>query len=163
MLGDKIKVASLPEANESCPIGKHLIVSGWGQDVTRPFRFLEKLWAVGLQCLDPSSCPRLNDMNPKTNMICAGDPESLLSSACFGDSGGMLYHDPKLLLLVIYFNISYTTTQIKIVAEARYLHIIFKKGQWLIPHMMELQHYMVSYQAQVVLEILLKRFAKQTH
>ena len=90
MLGDKIKVASLPEEDEPCPTGKHLVVSGWGQDVTRPLRSLDKLWAVVLQCLDPSSCPRLNDMNPKTNMICAGDPERLLSSACYGDSGGMV-------------------------------------------------------------------------
>ena len=100
MLGDKIKVASLPEPNESCPTGKNLVVSGWGQDVTRPLRSLDKLWAVGLKCLDPSSCPRLNDMNPKTNMICAGDPERLLSSACYGDSGGMLYHNLKLLVPV---------------------------------------------------------------
>ena len=103
MLGDKIKVASLPEPNESCPTGKHLVVSGWGQDVTRPLRSLDKLWAVGLKCLDPSSCPRLNDMNPKTNMICAGDPERLLSSACYGDSGGMLYHNLKLLVPVTCF------------------------------------------------------------
>ena len=104
VLGDKIKVASLPEENDSCPTGKHLVVSGWGQDVTRPLRSLEKLWAVGLKCLDPSSCPRLNDMNPKTNMICAGDPERLLSSACYGDSGGMLYHNLKLLVPVTCFN-----------------------------------------------------------
>ena len=104
-LGEKIKVASLPEPNESCPTGKHLVVSGWGQDVTRPLRSLDKLWAVGLKCLDPSRCPRLNDMNPKTNMICAGDPERLLSSACYGDSGGMLYHNLKLLVPVTCFNI----------------------------------------------------------
>lgn len=109
MLGDKIKVASLPEEDEPCPTGKHLVVSGWGQDVTRPLRSLEKLWAVGLKCLDPSSCPRLNDMNPKTNMICAGDPERLLSSACYGDSGGMLYHNLKLLVPVTCFNIIPTT------------------------------------------------------
>ena len=104
-LGEKIKVASLPEPNESCPTGKHLVVSGWGQDVTRPLRSLDKLWAVGLKCLDPSRCPRLNDMNPKTNMICAGDPERLLSSACYGDSGGMLYHNLKLLVPVTCYNI----------------------------------------------------------
>ena len=112
VLGAKIKVASLSEENESCPTGKHLVVSGWGQDVTRPLRSLKKLWAVGLKCLDPSSCPRLNDMNPKTNMICAGDPERLLSSACYGDSGGM-YHNLKLLVPVTFFNIIlyHTTTQ----------------------------------------------------
>ena len=104
VLGDKIKVASLSEENESCPTGKHLVVSGWGQDVTRPLRSLDKLWAVGVKCLDPSSCPRLNDMNPKTNMICAGDPERLLSSACYGDSGGMLYHNLKFVVPVTYFN-----------------------------------------------------------
>ena len=154
-LGEKIKVASLPEPNESCPTGKHLVVSGWGQDVTRPLRSLDKLWAVGLKCLDPSSCPRLNDMNPKTNMICAGDPERLLSSACYGDSGGMLYHNLKLLVPV--------TCYIEIVAQTRYLYIIFKQGQWLIPQKMELQQYMVSYQAQAREKVLLKRLAKQAH
>ena len=54
-------------------------------------------WSEVLRSIQLS---KIEDMNPKTNMICAGDPERLLSSACYGDSGGMLYHNLKLIVPV---------------------------------------------------------------
>ena len=88
--GDKIKIAHLPEENAPCPKGRKLVVSGWGNDMTRfMIRPLDNLWAVSQECLNASSCPNLNDMNHKTNMLCVGDSENLLNSACHGDSGGM--------------------------------------------------------------------------
>ena len=99
MLGDTIEIARLPEENAPCPNGKRLVVSGWGKDMTRyMIRSRDNLWAVSQECLNASSCPNLNDMNPKTNMLCVGDSENLLNSACHGDSGGMHfdYHNLKL-------------------------------------------------------------------
>ena len=88
-----IEIAHLPSEDAPCPAGRSLIISGWGKDKMRPFRSLEKLWAVSQECLDLSSCPRLTagpGVNPKTNMICVGDSENPLNSGCVGDSGGNL-------------------------------------------------------------------------
>ena len=90
--GDKIKIARLPKQNVPCPKGERLVVSGWGRDMARfGIRSQDKLWALSQDCLDDSSCPALDDMVPKSNMICIGDQENLLNSACNGDSGGMFY------------------------------------------------------------------------
>ena len=91
--GDKIKIAHLPKQNAPCPKGERLVVSGWGRDMARfGIRSQDKLWALSQDCLDDSSCPALDDMVPKSNMICIGDQENLLNSACYGDSGGTFYH-----------------------------------------------------------------------
>ena len=88
--GDKIKIAHLPEENAPCPKGRKLVVSGWGNDASRDLiRSRDKLWAVSQECINASSCPLMNETNPKTNMICIGDPEDLLNSASYGDSGGI--------------------------------------------------------------------------
>ena len=90
VLGDTIEIARLPEENAPCPNGKRLVVSGWGKDMTRyMIRSQDNLWAVSQECLNASSCPYLNDMSPKTNMLCIGDSENSLNSACMGDSGGI--------------------------------------------------------------------------
>ena len=88
--GDKIKIARLPEENAPCPKGRKLVVSGWGNDASRGLiRSRDKLWAVSQECINASNCPLMNDTKPKTNMVCIGDPENLLNSACYGDSGGI--------------------------------------------------------------------------
>ena len=89
MPSETIKIANLPKVNEPCPKGRFLVVSGWGSDATRPFRPNDNLWAVSQKCMNDSSCPRLNDMNPKTNLLCVGDLQNKLNSACYGDSGGI--------------------------------------------------------------------------
>ena len=103
--GDTIEIARLPEENAPCPNGKRLIVSGWGKDMTRyMIRPLDNLWAVSQECLNASSCPFLNDMDPKTNMLCIGDSENSLNSACMGDSGGIFYGNLRLFLVAIMFS-----------------------------------------------------------
>ena len=93
----RIKIAHLPTANAPCPTGRRLVISGWGRDKMRPFRSREKLWAVSQECLDKSNCPRLNPdpappgVIPKTNMLCVGDSENSVNSACRGDSGGKVF------------------------------------------------------------------------
>ena len=90
VLGDTIEIARLPEENAPCPKGRKLVVSGWGRDVSQGLiRSRDKLWAVSQECINASSCPLMNETNPKTNMLCIGDPENLLNSACYGDSGGI--------------------------------------------------------------------------
>ena len=93
VFGKKIKIARLPDEDAPCPKGRKLVASGWGLDMSRfSIRSLDKLWAVSKECLEASSCPIMNqDSDLKTTMLCVGDPNNLLNSACNGDSGGMFY------------------------------------------------------------------------
>ena len=93
VVGKKIKIARLPDEDAPCPKGRKLVASGWGLDMSRfSIRSLDKLWAVSKECLEASSCPIMNqDSDLKTTMLCVGDPNNLLNSACNGDSGGMFY------------------------------------------------------------------------
>ena len=88
--GKKIKIARLPDEDAPCPKGRRLVVSGWGVDVSRfLIRPLDSLWAVSLECLDPSICRRTAvESDYKYTMLCVGDPNNLLNDACSGDSGG---------------------------------------------------------------------------
>ena len=91
--GKKIKIAHLPDENAPCPKGRRLVVSGWGVDVSRfLIRPLDSLWAVNLECLDPSICRRTAvESDYKYTMLCVGDPNNLLNDACSGDSGGRFF------------------------------------------------------------------------
>ena len=94
---NKIQIASLPEENAACPTGKNMMISGWGDDPTRPDWILSQakpnLYAVMQECLSPSKCPVLNytSHQPNKNLICVGDAEDPSNSACVGDSGGKVY------------------------------------------------------------------------
>ena len=88
VLGPNIQPANLPEIDKPCPSGRNLILSGWGRDATRPYRSPSNLWAVVQECLNLSSCPRVNNMYPKTNFLCIGDSGNSLNMGCSGDSGG---------------------------------------------------------------------------
>ena len=88
VLSRSIQLANLPKINEPCPSGRNLVLSGWGEDIMRPYRSQSNLWAVVQECLNMSSCPRVIDMYPETNFLCIGDSENSLNSGCFGDSGG---------------------------------------------------------------------------
>ena len=90
ILGPNIQLANLPKLDEPCPSGRNLVLSGWGEDITRPYRSQSNLWAVVQECLNIYSCPRVITMYPETNFLCIGDSENSLNSACYGDSGGKL-------------------------------------------------------------------------
>ena len=96
VLGPNIQLANLPKIDEPCPSGRNLILSGWGEDIMRPYRSQSNLWAVVQECLNMSSCPRVIDMHPKANLLCIGDAENSLNSACYGDSGGKWIFSSKL-------------------------------------------------------------------
>ena len=96
VLGPNIQLANLPKIDEPCPSGRNLILSGWGEDIMRPYRSQSNLWAVVQECLNMSSCPRVIDMHPETNFLCIGDSENSLNSACYGDSGGKWIFSSKL-------------------------------------------------------------------
>ena len=83
-----VQVANLPESNASCPKGKSLILSGWGTDITRPYRSLGYLWAVKQECLNMTECPAYGLSRAEGAMICVGDKEESRNGGCYGDSGG---------------------------------------------------------------------------
>ena len=91
VLSSKIKIANLPKEDSPCPKSRSLVTSGWGADLTRPFRPRNNLWAVLQECLTVSSCPVSKDYVPRSHVLCVGDPENTLNSDCFGDSGGKCY------------------------------------------------------------------------
>ena len=91
ILNNNIQLANLPNENAPCPSGKSLILSGWGADVTRPYRSfytITDLWAVKQECLNITECPKY--VGKKDVMLCVGDPENSLNSGCMGDSGGRI-------------------------------------------------------------------------
>ena len=96
VLGAKIQIANLPKEDSPCPKGRSLVNSGWGADLTRPFRPRNNLWAVMQECFNVSSCPVSKDYVPRSHFLCVGDPENILNSDCFGDSGGKCYCKCKL-------------------------------------------------------------------
>ena len=99
VLSSKIKIANLPKEDSPCPKGRSLVTSGWGADFTRPFRPRNNLWAVMQECFNVSSCPVSKDYVPRSHFLCVGDPENILNSDCFGDSGGKCYCKCKLCKL----------------------------------------------------------------
>ena len=86
ILSNNIQLANLPNNNAPCPSGKSLILSGWGRDVSRPYRSRRYLWAVKQECLNITECPKY--VGKEDLMLCVGDPENSLNSGCMGDSGG---------------------------------------------------------------------------
>ena len=83
-----IQIVNLPERDARCPLGKSLVVSGWGADRTRPYRAQRYLWAVKQQCLNNDECP--SHTRYEGAMICVGDEGDSRNSACVGDSGGII-------------------------------------------------------------------------
>ena len=83
-----IQIANLPERDAPCPLGKSLVLSGWGHDRTRPYRSQRYLWAVKQQCLNNAKCPF--HARFEGAMICVGDEDDSRNSACNGDSGGII-------------------------------------------------------------------------
>ena len=80
-------VVNLPKEDEYCPIGKNLIVSGWGKDYYRDrWNVKRHLWGVEQQCVNVDKCTRYTG-DPNV-ILCVGDSEEHANSACYGDSGG---------------------------------------------------------------------------
>ena len=104
-------IAKLPNLNEDCPPGRHLISSGWGiekrerieggfngQDDSRKddskkrddgFEFKlehDELWSVAQECLDKSKCPYYK--GDQERILCVGDAEEITNGPCHADSGG---------------------------------------------------------------------------
>ena len=84
-IGKGIQIAHLPEANAKCK-GLDLVLSGWGSDRARPYRPLNRLWAVKQSCLNVSECKLYKGTGE--NVLCVGDTDKT-NSACFQDSGGI--------------------------------------------------------------------------
>ena len=81
-------MAILPEADSPCPLGKELIVSGWGLDMSNgpPPKTNRYLHAVKQECLDVEECPSIKADDGV--LLCVGDSTTPVNSACMGDSGG---------------------------------------------------------------------------
>ena len=101
VLSKNIQLAYLPEENAPCPKGRSLILSGWGDDKSRPYRSLRYLWAVKQECLNITECPYY--IGKEDVMLCVGDSENSLNSGCNGDSGGKV---------VFYFTYRYFDVEI---------------------------------------------------
>ena len=86
-----IQSTDLPEVNAGCK-GLDLVLSGWGSDRTRPYRPLNKLWAVKQRCLNISECNNDNGTvctpDQCQHSLCVGDADKT-NSGCYYDSGGI--------------------------------------------------------------------------
>ena len=83
--GKYVRIVDLPEPKADCK-GLNLVLSGWGQDRTRPYRPRNKLWAVKQRCLNITECKPYNGTGE--NILCVGDTDKT-NSGCKGDSGGI--------------------------------------------------------------------------
>ena len=100
-LDGKISVIKLPTENVSCPEGKNMIASGWGN--TWLYKYIPNLplhyilprflMATKQNCLDVEThcngvLHTLSQELFENANICAGDLKSTKNGVCFGDSGG---------------------------------------------------------------------------
>ena len=90
VLSKNVQLALLPEANEACPTGNNLILSGWGLD---PYKGVHHhiLWAVKQACLDVTKCDRFDSLEDKGLILCVGDKKDPRNSGFHGDSGGKIF------------------------------------------------------------------------
>ena len=81
-------VVNLPKPSKlaKCPLGKVLVVSGWGEDHYNPFKIVRHLWAVEQECLNVTEC--ISHTGDPQVILCVGDSKKPANSACHGDSGG---------------------------------------------------------------------------
>ena len=92
VLTKNVEIALLPKSDETCPKGKNLVASGWGNTIiwksqnhaVRRTNYF--LWAVKQQCFDIDKCDAYS--GDKEAALCVGDLNEPRNSAYHGDSGG---------------------------------------------------------------------------
>ena len=82
-----VHIINLPDAGATCPKGKKLVTSGWGQDRYNKKRKRDRLWAVFQECLENDRC----GSGVAPHYLCGADSTRPHNSICSGDSGGRIF------------------------------------------------------------------------